>query len=472
MAQGMMMPDSRVIFLTSTKGLQAQLMDEFSSIGLVNIQGKSTYDCEGIPGHSCESGSLSKCVYKGSSMCPHFVAKQAASTERLVTSNYSCWIASYKYGNGFGHFDCMVCDEAHNLPDELSRALSIQIGEREIHEDIKREWPSDASDMDAWKHWARVSRFTADQHLQRLKEEIDKNGSKPKPHTVQQYQHFYSLVRRLAEIAICRPSKWVVDTWMHGYQFDPIEPSEYAERTLFRGVEKVLLTSGTLKRKVLTMLGIESDYEVFDYPSSADPFRCPIMYIPTTRVNYYSQPWELRKLVARIDEIFEGRTDRKGIVHTSNYKLRDFIFTHSKYSRFMISNYSGSGDITSQVVDRFKATRPPALLVTPSVTTGYDFLKDFCRYQIVAKLGYPYAVSKIEIARAKLDPDRGSFLAVQTLEQAFGRGDRDDNDFQEFFILDDAFPTLKWKHEKLFSPIFLMNVRTLTKVPPAPEIAA
>jgi len=715
------MPDSRIIYLTSTKGLTQQLMDDFESIGLVKIEGKGNYLCEGLPGHTCDTGSLSKCMYKGSSMCPWFAARSQASSQRLVTSNYACYMASYKYGNGFGHFDVMVCDEAHNVPDELARALSIQIGEREVHEDIKRDWPvsSDLDNMDAWKHWALVSRTMADQHLQRIKIEIDKNGSKPKPATVQQYQHYNSMVRRFADIATCRPEKWVVDTWMHGYQFDPIDPSEYAERTLFRGIEKVILVSGTLKHKVLDMLGIECDYAVYDYPYNGDAFRCPIMYIPTESVNYYSQPWQLRKIVARIDEIIESRMDRKGIIHTSNYKLRDFIMAHSKYgdragaNKIMISNYSGTGDITSMVVDRFKSHKPPAVLVTPSVTTGYDFpyclapgtkvvtadlrwvpveslvvgdevgafeeypslnyrsrlwtkarvtytgvrtlgsyrlhfsdgtkiecsfnhkwlisvshfqswrqtnqlvvgnkvvkLLDVwkqrddrdsgylaaafdgegsfrittllfcqndnamlsevmllldrngykyhihskgelsnrnmqcydlgistrasilrfmgemrpvrllpkldwngigmirgttltvtgiekisdrelitigtstktliaeglashnsdCNYQIVAKLNYPFSASKIETARSRVDPERSSFQAIQSLEQAFGRGDRAEDDFQEFFILDDAFRTLKWKHEKLFSPVFLMNTRTLTKVPPAPEI--
>jgi Rad3-related DNA helicase len=227
--------------------------------------------------------------------------------------------------------------------------------------------------------------------------------------------------------------------------------------------------SGTFTRRTVEQLGIElSDVDFFDYYGHVNPAKSPIMYIPTAKVNMYAQPWELNRIVKRIDEIFESRLDRKGIVHTSNYKLRDYIMSNSRYARFFVSNYTQSGDLTSNVIKTFKEMEPPALLVSPSVTTGYDFPYDDCRYQIIAKLNYPYAGSKIEQARVARDPDRGSAHAILHLQQAVGRADRASDDAQEVFIIDDAFPTLKWKYESLFSPAFLACVRTLNKIPKAP----
>lgn len=470
MAQALMDTTHRYIILTSTKGLQDQLMADFEGCGLVDIRGKSSYNCEGLPGHTCAEGSVAKCCYKGTSLCEFNAAKYQAGTQRTVVSNYPCWIASNKYSQGFGKFDVMVCDEAHNILSEIEKAVSVQIGEHEMLE-LGREWPDMRSrdDMQAWKHWAAVSRSMADRELQRLKLDLEQSGKSASMVKVKKFNHLAHLVRRLAEVQTCRADKWVVDEWMHGYKFDPIDSSEHIEKLLFRGVEKVLLQSGTISRHTIDAMNISiSDCHFYEYYTHVNPAKSPIMYIPTAKVNMYAQPWELRKIVARVDEIFESRMDRKGIVHTSNYKLRDFIMSNSKYSRYFVSNYTNQGDLTSHVIDTFKEMAPPALLVSPSLTTGYDFPYDDCRYQIIAKLNYPYAGSKVEQARTKLNPDRGSAHAVLSLQQAVGRGDRASDDFQEVFIIDDAFPMLKWKYETLFSPQFLACIRTLNKIPKAP----
>lgn len=469
MAQGIIDSNKRYAFLTATKALQDQLLTDFQGIGLVDIRGKSNYNCEGLPGHTCAEGAQAKCPYKGTSLCDYHSARYSAGTERLVTTSYACWIAAYRHSQGWGKFDVLVCDEAHNIAGEIERAASVQLGQHEIAE-LGRNWPDDVQSMESWQHWAKISRKMAEVEVQRLKIELDRAGRGTSMKKVKKYNHYSNLVRRLAEIATCNVDKWVADEWSHGYKFDPIDVAPYMERFLTRGIEKVILQSGTITaHTVQTSLGISlSECQFFEYYTHVNPARTPIMYIPTTKVNRYAEPWQLRKLVKRIDDIFESRMDRKGIVHTSNYKLRDFIMSNSKYSRFFVSNYTQNGDLTSHVIDTFKAMEPPALLVSPSLTTGYDFPYDDCRYQIIAKLNYPYAGSKVEQARTRLDPDRGSAHAVLSLQQAVGRGDRASDDFQEVFILDDAFPYLKWKYEHMFSPTFLSCLKTLDKIPKAP----
>ena len=470
--QTLLLDSSRCMSLTSTKGLQDHLLADFAEIGLTDIRGHSSYDCIGNPGYTCADGKAGKCAFKGSSMCTYNAAKQAICEARLGTTNYACWIAN-RHGGGFGKYDVLILDEAHNAPQELERAMQITLSDREITETLQREWPDHRStcDMEAWKHWAAVSCSLAENRQHKLKSDIDLAAKLPYS-KVKELQHIQNLVRRLADVAMCNPEKWVVESNNHGYQFDPVEVSAYAERVIFRGVEKVILTSATIRPRTMEMLGVsDDDFSFFDYPGRVDVHRSPLMYIPTTKVNYYSQPWELRKMVARIDEIFESRMDRKGIVHTSNYKLRDFIMANSKYSRFYVSNYVGNGDLTSAVIDQFKAMDPPALLVSPSVTTGYDFPYETCRFQIIAKLNYPYAGSKVEKARESLDPKRGAYQALQSLSQAFGRGDRAPDDYQEVFILDDAMPTLKWKYGDLAPAWLWAYYRELEKVPKAMVMA-
>lgn len=463
---------SRVMVLTSTKGLQDQLLQDFGEIGLKDIRGKSSYRCACDPTRTCEDGMAGKCLYKGTNICPYSQARKEVLEAQLATTNYSCWIAANKYGQGFGKFDLLICDEAHNAPSELAKAMQVQLSERESTEMLKKPWPGDRErgDMDAWKHWALVAKVTCDRHVTELKKAIDKTGN-PKAQVVKDYRHYRNLSRKLADVATCKPDRWVVDEWSYGYQFDPIDPAMYGERVLFCGVEKVILTSGTIRPHTLEMLGMDREqYDFFEYDLGVKPDRSPLIYVPTISVSRKSSDWELRKLVRRIDEIIGGRLDRKGIIHTSNFKLRDYIVSNSEWSKFMVSNYTQNGDITAKVISDFKKLRAPAVLISPSVTTGYDFPYDDSRYQVIAKLPFPDSRSKVDQARLRVDPDRDAYHTIQAVVQAFGRGDRAEDDWQEVIILDDNWDWFYRKYARLGPSWLGVYIRRMTKVPDPPSM--
>lgn len=477
MTQAHLATDSRIVINTATKGLQDQLIDDWGEFGVADIRGKSSYTCDGLPGHTCEEGSISKCMYKGSSMCQWSAAMHAAKETRILSTNYPCWISSNKYGQGFGKFDLMICDEAHNAPAEVAKAMRIQLSDREMSL-LKRDWPEHGlrGDIASWKHWAAVSERLSDKLLAEMKEQLDMPGV-PKQKLVNDYRQMKNLDRKLADIATCRPEKWIVDEWTYGYQFDPIEASAYAERILFRGIDKVILTSGTIRPKTLEMLGIgHKDYEFFDYPSNIDPARSPLIHLQTKiRVNANTPDWEKKLLVKWIDRIIESRHDRKGIIHTANFKLRDFIMANSKYGpsgryNCMVTNRKGLGETTSEVIAQFKAMTAPAVLVSPSVTTGYDFPYDACRYQIIAKLPYDNVFSKLEQARTEIDPQQSAYKMLQSFMQAVGRGDRAEDDMQEVFVLDENIATALWRNKELVPSWLPAYMQTLNEIPPPLEL--
>lgn len=468
MTQGLLSEDSRVVVLTQTRGLQDQLLEDWAGNGLVDVRGKSSYQCDVLPGRNCEEGSLGRCMYTGSSMCGHTNAVKEARQARLLTTNYSCWTSSYKYGQGFGDFDLMICDEAHAAPAEVAKSMQIQLSLKEM-EYLERDWPIVKDSMDTWKDWAKVTYPLADRQVQKLKLEIDGNG-KPPMSAVLHYRHMRNLARKLADLATCKPEHWVISDWLYGYQFDVIEPGVYAERMLFRGIPKVILTSGTVRPKTLEMLGIgPKEFEFFDYPGEITPSRSPLIHLNTRiRVNKNTPDWEYKQLTRNwIDKIIEGRLDRKGIIHTANFRVRDHILSFSKFdSRVFITNYGKDGPPTSDVIARYKAMKPPAVLISPSVSTGYDFPYDDCRYQIIAKMPWPDIGSKVEQARNGVDPTQSAYQMVQTLAQAFGRGDRAEDDWQEVFVVDDNFGRVMWAYRDLAPTWMAAYIRRLDSVPP------
>ena len=125
-------------------------------------------------------------------------------------------------------------------------------------------------------------------------------------------------------------------------------------------------------------------------------------------------------------------------------------------------------DTTRLVVDRFKETQDPKILISPSVVTGFDFPYDACRFQIIGKLPFPDGRSEVMKARTKIDPDYGMYLTVQALVQACGRGMRAPDDWCECYVIDDHFSWFFPKYRHMFQHWFTQAVRKVNLIPPDP----
>src|ERR1035441_4419870 len=145
--------------VTATRGLQDQLFEDFASIGLVDIRGRSNYQCQckpEDPDYTCEQGYVSRCPYKDTVACPSTQAEIRAATSYLVVTNYAKWTASKVYGRGMDHFKRVVFDEGHNCPSALAQAMQVILNHREVEDGLGIDFPggTDAEEMLVWKQWA------------------------------------------------------------------------------------------------------------------------------------------------------------------------------------------------------------------------------------------------------------------------------------------------------------------------------
>jgi Rad3-related DNA helicase len=150
--------------------------------------------------------------------------------------------------------------------------------------------------------------------------------------------------------------------------------------------------------------------------------------------------------LARIDQIVKSRLASKGIIHTVSYDRARDIVRANGYGPWAIVH--GSNDAAMKV-KAFKHRQAPAFLVSPSMTTGWDFPHDECRWQVIAKVPFPDGRSLIHQERAKQDPKLPYYMAWQTLVQAAGRGVRAEDDYCETFVIDDHFDWLWHKYGDL-----------------------
>lgn len=91
--------------------------------------------------------------------------------------------------------------------------------------------------------------------------------------------------------------------------------------------------------------------------------------------------------LSRIDQIISSRLACKGIIHSVSYQKATQIYYNSQYRDIMLLGEKGGN--TPSLVARFKKATAPTILVSPAVSTGFDFPYDQCSYQILCKVPFP-----------------------------------------------------------------------------------
>lgn len=469
----------RTAILTSTKALQDQIIRDFHSIGIKTAMGQSAYECLAVrPGGelhgsvespaTCDRGPCRArvtCSMKESG-CLYYDALRTAKMAPLLVTNYAYWMTQYRHGQGLGQFDVLILDEAHAVPDELAGFLNTELRHSDVKNALNTTLPPAPSpstpmcdQIAAWTTWAKI-------HAQRLGRALEEGkpvdgeengvaGAAVTSRDIGRLIRLTHLHRTLELIAKMDPEMWIVHGEIDRTVFDPVWVAGYAENTLFRNIPKIVLMSATFRPKTAELIGLDkADVEMYEARSGFDRRRRPV-YVCTNapRVDHRMDESGFNKWRALIDNILDARKDRKGIIHTISYKRRNQIVQSSRHRDRMLSH---DRENTRQVIEQFKTAPAGTILVSPSVTTGYDFPFEECEFQIICKVPFPDSRDPILAARTAEDRDYGAYMAMQELVQAVGRGMRAPTDSCETFLVDahgiwflskyrDLAP--KWFHE-------------------------
>lgn len=432
----------RTAILTVTKGLQAQLNRDFTQIGMTDIRGQNSYPCILLQDQSrdvtvedgpCHSGI--SCNHKDGG-CLYYDQLRTAKLSQLVVTNYAYYLAQTHHGQGgLGPRSLLVCDEAHLAFKAIESYMTIQLGRSEL-ESMGLAVPIGQASLDDWREWAQGASSIVGIEAENVKskiKEMQDNQDKIPTTMLRQAKHLDSLQRRLESLSNTR-GRWIDHQSKSGWSFTPVWPGQYSE-LLFQKTPKVLVMSATMTPKTADSLSIpEQERKWLEVPSSFPPSKSPFIHVKATRMNHRTTPEDLRVWVNRIDQLIGRRMDRKGIVFTVSYDRRNYLMSQSSYVPVMQTH--GRDDVY-QVVDQFKKSPPPAVLVSPTVTTGWDFPGTECEYVIVGKIPYPDTRDPVVKERVKEDPEWGWYEAMMTLVQESGRGTRSAEDCCEAIIVDD-----------------------------------
>lgn len=480
----------RTCILTATKGLQNQLLQDFGSISVL-VKGQNNFRCSLVPTMTAEEGPCHEglsCSYSRSNGCPYREQLRRALDGQIVITNYAYYLAQTRFSSGIGEFGLLVCDEGHLAFSALENHLTIFLSRMDIEplgiqflslptSDIYRytgrRKKSDAEqdtisppDLWAqWRSWASCSVPIVQGVVDCFGSEVQElhSTNSPVPGALSRaYRTSKSVLAKINSLATAS-GDWVIQKTHNGYLFTPKWVSEYGD-AIFGSVPKVMLMSAILSRKTADSIGVpDGDARAWlDVGSYFPSKNTPIWHVPTTRVSYRTDDYGTTIWQARIDQIIQRRLDRKGIVFTVSYDRARLLLSRSRYKGIMLTH--STGDV-ALVVNRFKAMKPPVVLVSPTVTTGWDF--PGLDYIVVGKIPYPNTKDLVVQARHAEDKDWSSYLAMDTLVQECGRGTRSVDDRCEVLIVDDNAIWFMYEYAK-FAPRWFME-RWRGSLPSVPD---
>ena len=460
---------ARTCILTATKGLQDQYLRDCGAVGAVQVKGQNNFPCLLVPGLQADDGPCHDgmpCSLR--EQCPYRVQLSAAQRSDLVITNYSYWMAQHAYSSGLGEFDLLILDEAHQSFSSIEGFMTLHISRPDI-QPSGLYFPDSPDQWSTWKTWAAACLPTVKSRVSQLESEIKEmrsSGRMVPGATSRAYRNAKALSGKLERLSQVTED-WVIQRTQHGYRFVPKWVANHS-KNLFLDVPKVVLMSAILSKRSCAYIGIPDDDNLswIEVPSYFPPENTQIWHVPTARINHRTDDYGATIWCSRVDQIIQRRLDRKGIVFTVSYDRARMLLSRSRFKDIMLTH--STGDVVA-VIEKFKRMDAPAVLLSPSVTTGYDFPANRynIKYLIAGKVPYPDTMDPVTKARHEEDKEWSSFLAMETLVQECGRASRGPEDRVECLILDDSWLWF-YKLYKHFSPAWF-RARVRGSLPCVPD---
>ncbi len=504
----------KVIYVTRTKQLQDQLLEDFPQSR--TVKGRQNYPCLLNPkkfpdftADDCPHDRTAYCDFKLE--CPYLLAKQQAQAADLAILNESYYLAEINGPGAFSNADFVILDEVDSFENALMNHISMNITQSVLDE-LKCTPPDNSSDWISWMMWwnstntkrkdiqysmqSRQALLPSDKWTdkdikenRRFKRIANFNhnldifmGSSLRQIIDGDFSNIYAVSDMFpkyleSKIISGKETPFIVQEHQDKtgqitrWELKPISVRNFARQRLwnhgrhFLGMSGTILSPAVLARE----LGIESQqYEYQQITSPYDVKNRPVFFWPVANMRKANMDSgeALPKLLNGIQAIIDKYPNVKMLIHTASYQVASAIINDQdkKGNRRIITH---DADNRIEQLDYFKLSKDPLIMVSPSFDRGVDLPDDQCRCIIIAKI--PYMNLGDRQVSARLKAPGGDqwyvFKAIQTLMQMTGRGVRNEHDYCDTYILDQQFTGLLARTKQYIPQWWMESVHRIEELP-------
>lgn len=443
--------------------LQEQYVKDFPF--LANIHSKGKYTCvNSTNGWSCELNLIMQKAAKNMKKNSLFEESAYESSciyhknkARYENANYN--LTNLHYFLSAPHMekrDIVIIDECHNIENIITDIRSLTINRHSIEEVLKLTWRNfEAMSMEQFKKWVESEYLLKLQtELQNINALID-NATDMKTlgtHTLKKVNEL-TLKIDAANFFVANFSadNWVSSTSPNGDLFTvkPLHANMLNKAYLFNRGDKFLMMSGTIldKQTFCTTNGIpENETKFF---SAGSPFKVEnrqVIFIPVGSMSKVNIEKTAPTMLDVIQKLMDMHPTEKGIIHAWSYPLANRIYNNIDNPRLLLH----TTDDRIETLNIHLKTDEPTVLISPSFTEGVDLKGDASRFQILAKVMYPYMGDNYVKTKMNTVKNWYAWQTIKNMIQASGRSVRDYDDTAVTYILDSDFENLLNRNRQLF----------------------
>ena len=241
---------------------------------------------------------------------------------------------------------------------------------------------------------------------------------------------------------------------------EPVWSRDYIKDIIWKNYKYIICLSGTILDKDFfsEMMGFEK--EKTSFISLKCPFKKEnrkIYYVDSIgKMSYKEKNSTIKRMIPIVKEIID-QNKHKGIIHTGNYEISNWIKEHIQNKRLLIHSSKDREELYKYHIQ----SDSPTILVSPSMQQGIDLYDELSRFQIIMKIPYPNLMSKKNKKRMEDNKFWYTWKTINLIVQSYGRSIRNIDDFAETYILDQCFTNLLDFNRKHIPNYFLEAIQFL-----------
>ncbi len=444
-------------YICTTKQLQDQLISDFPYAA--TVKGRVNYRCLKYPkmfpqitAEDCTHKESNMCEYYGT--CPYIVAKNAALASPLAILNTAYFMSEVNYIGAFSDSDLVIVDEFDTLEDQLMSFIEVVITQKQL-DSIGVNPPKYKTKYEAWIEWANSAIKQLSSQLRDIEQYMTSDWALEDFKLLKKIKRIEKLLTKLMFFVNNVDNTWIWYQSQDRWVFKPVWVSKFGEYAFWRHAKKIFGMSATILdvNQVCANVGLYKPSTYMALPSPFPKENRPVYYQPVANVTNRLMDVALPRLARALNEIMEKHPNDRILVHTVSYKVRDYLRKKISSKRLVTH---GTQD-RAMVLEMFKKTQSPLVLLSPSMDRGVDLPGDECRVVVIAKVPYPDLGDPQVSRRVYGSKDGDSWYAhktISTVVQMSGRAVRSESDHAITYILDEQFDKILSTHRKMFPEWF------------------
>jgi Rad3-related DNA helicase len=467
-------------YLVTQKMLQDQLEHDFPhwTGGLfpkgASLKSASEYPCARFG--NCMAGGMAskdeksgqKCGQRSNKTCPYVDARFRFSMSSVAVTNYPYLFTEHMYVGELEPRNVLVADECHTLEKQIIGFIEILVNKESLD-----AWAPGCRPVPKMDHAEDFVAWLREKYLQMCNERLSMltenivNSGYSNRRMQDEYNKLKTHVGRLTyavEDLTKRPDDWIYwqeetdDEYERNCTAKPLSAAPFMDLLIEQmGAIRIYMSAYPGPKDVFCRnLGLDQRSVAWLELDSTFPVENRLIHMTTVGSmsrTYIEQT--APKMLDMCQTILEAHPHEKGIIHCHSYalgkRIYDFFRAGPLAKRVLFSSKASE---RAAHFNLHRMSPSPTVMLSPSIAEGFSFDDDLARFQIIAKVPYPYLGDRQVAAKMEQDRDWYTLQTVMTVLQACGRIVRSDEDHGSTYILDHDFIRLYSENAKFFPKWF------------------